>query len=119
MSLTKTQIIQETVDYYKADVNRRAFQGQVCCYKTRSGKMCAVGRCLSNSDLLKGDDRSIEAICQIYSLDDILKPEYRGHSIGFWVGLQKLHDSGQFWDREGLTEKGESYLNLLYSRDRD
>lgn len=49
-------------------------------------------------------------------IDHVLKPQYRGHEVEFWVALQTLHDIFNHWCKEGLTELGKSFVANLKTR---
>ena len=51
---TKTQIIEETFNYYNEDPSRRAKSDGKCQYLDVSGNMCAFGRCEINPPLSEG-----------------------------------------------------------------
>lgn len=117
--MTKEEIINETVEYYK-DASKRGYYDSTrrCEYLTESGNMCAVGRCLipgsvmmSNSSLGGKPARQEMQHCRVSAkdvtnLEQILKPEYRGHSSHFWMLLQNLHDSPQFFNNDTMNEEG-------------
>ena len=44
---------------------------------------------------------------KISSWQDLLLPQYRGHSVVFWKEIQELHDHPNNWTSEGLSWKGE------------
>ena len=112
MRKTAKEIVEETVQYYGQDpVAKRAMSTQErgkCCYLTSDGRMCAVGRCLRSPEHYLYDSESVAFICSGDNqvLDDMLKPEYRGHPISFWQSLQELHDLNQNWDKQGITQAG-------------
>ena len=97
-------LLNETIKYYSEDPSRRGvetIQGHTygCKYYTEDGKMCAVGRCLTNpkkfqKDMAKTGYGAIEVIADHTSIhvERRLKPEYTGFSILFWQQLQSLHD---------------------------
>jgi hypothetical protein len=104
---TENEIIKETVEFYWADPKRRATADIGCWYLTIDGRMCAVGRCLTQRHAW----RAFAMLCSVgqlpgrlleASLDEILQPEYRGHSVEFWENLQNLHDNEHIWDSEQL-----------------
>lgn len=127
---TKKEIIDETVAFYSEDTSRRATNIELiggisfprCKYLTEDGRMCAVGRCLIPDGKIRnyGNDYSYEiAMCtsgQITNLEEILKPEYRGHDIGFWRDLQNFHDDNEnaFWNEDGITEIGLNFVESLH-----
>ena len=112
--MTKEEIINETVEYYK-DASKRGYNDSNgrCEYLTESGNMCAVGRCLipgslmmSNSSLGKKMQHCRVSAKEVTNLEQILKPEYRGHSSHFWMLLQSLHDTNEFFDDVTMNEEG-------------
>jgi len=107
---TKLEIIEETATYYSEDTSRRASTNGMCEYLTLDGRMCAVGRCLIDPGAVVGG--GAEAILGENGADKLLKEEYRGHDVNFWVYLQLFHD-GNYWDENGLTEKGKEFLQML------
>lgn len=124
--MTKEEIIRETVEYYK-DASKRGYDEveEVCKYLTEGGNMCAVGRCLIPGSMMEVKRPFIPlkvvemANCQasvmnIENLEEILKPEYRGHSIKFWIRLQNLHDSYEFYTDGTMNEKGLEYAKYLW-----
>lgn len=112
--LTKSQIIDETELAYM-DPNNRAVVGDSCRYFFH-GKMCAVGRCLIDPEKI-----SKEINGTAYSLnnriagglDEVLKEEYRGHSVEFWYSLQCFHDSGCNFTVDSISDLGKEYLSYL------
>lgn len=117
-TLTKREIIEETVKYYKT--HKRAFrQGmftQLCLYYTKYGSMCAVGRCLI--DPKKAQEENEGNVDGFYDLEKLLKPKYRNHELKFWEDLQMFHDIKENWEEKGkgniLTSVGEKkYKNLI------
>ena len=124
--MTKEEIIRETVEYYK-DASKRGYDEvkEVCMYLTEGGNMCAVGRCLIPGSLMEVkrpfiplkvvEMESCQAsVMNIENLEEILKPEYRGHSIKFWIRLQNLHDSYEFYTDGTMNEKGLEYAKYLW-----
>jgi hypothetical protein len=126
---TKVEIINETVEYYSQDPeNRRSVNSSGSCFYFNNSKKCAIGRCMLNPqeqeekgdvfdlisiDILEFAEEEVDTISNRAILDSLLKEEYRGHEILFWDGLQKLHDFGYNWSKEGLTEIGKSNVKLL------
>lgn len=95
--MTKTEIILETVEYYKNNPRGLDKSEIQCCYYS-DGKMCAVGRCLKNPEFFKNDTVSIKALFENKMLDDShFKNEYQNNECNFWRELQKFHDTGAFW----------------------
>lgn len=124
--LTKRQIIDETVKFYSEDPSRRAFYfegNEYCVYQTKDGKNCAVGRCMIPDSKIQRWNNEYEMTTTtqipadlIKNLEDILKPEYRGHNSHFWFELQKLHDTSRHWDDDGLTLDGKDYVTYLIGK---
>jgi hypothetical protein len=110
---TENEIIKETVEFYWADPKRRAVTDLGCEYLTLDGRMCAVGRCLTPQHakraqgLMCGVDQLPDLLKA--TLDEMLQPEYRGHSVDFWTHLQALHDGPQVWNTEGLLRPRLAY----------
>lgn len=122
-TLTKKEIILETVEYYKK--NPRAVGKENCEYFI-DGNMCAVGRCLIDAENF--EKYNIENKCTGLTINDFrlsrrledeLRPEYRGHSITFWTDLQILHDMNSSWIKgkdkniNDLSTSGEYFLKNL------
>jgi hypothetical protein len=109
--MTKIEIIEETVNYYAEDTNRRGLETNgTCSYFTSEGKMCAVGRALIHPEEVSS---LLFASELLNNGDNFLKPQYRGHDPYFWQELQFLHDTSIYWDLSGLTEEGATALNRL------
>lgn len=144
-TLTKLEIIEETYRFYNADTSKRAAkprQGSdsrtVCEYLNSDGNKCAFGRVMTDeaieqfgnhggpvSDLIdeRFDDEHEDMICtndldseRQYYIDQIVKPQYQGHSVEFWSDLQTFHDTDLFWDEDGLTIHGHTHLQELKTR---
>lgn len=133
--LTKQEIVQDMVNFYSADPNRRSLAiGGGCVYNSPEGQHCAVGRCLlpeyqnqgsnlrlngkSFGDFVIGHGTfSLEEIDGIEygsnSHNKLLQEQYRGHDIGFWLHLQNLHDNPEHWNEVGLTENGIHALKTI------
>lgn len=138
--LTYSDVLKETVEYYSEDPQRRAKDHTgTCSYKTKEGKMCAVGRCIVHPELFQeagaGDYDSLlgyipnkdteitlktiyeklnEQTIEENAISIILKDEYKHlRDNDFWANLQWLHDLDDHWDSKGLSKKGEDYLKTL------
>jgi len=115
--MTKEEIINETVEYYK-DASKRGYNAanMKCVYLAESGNMCAVGRCLIPGSLMEsfsGGNRLAQSmrncgvsVLDVVNLEEILKPEYRGHCRSFWAQLQYLHDSSDHFNDGTMNEVG-------------
>jgi hypothetical protein len=124
--LTKEEIINETVEFYSADISRRSIEGNVsigngCKYNHENGNHCAVGRLLlpkyqKQGTNLKGNANGISAFMdyqKIKKLDKALQKQYQGHKVLFWRDLQNLHDESKHWEVGGLTEIGKEFVEEL------
>lgn len=94
MIKTKTEIIQETYDYYMEDLSRRGVgdDWETCVYKNEKGLVCAVGRCFNESARFDFIGSIISYSVKFPEWDSHFKPEYQGHDVKFWNDLQRLHD---------------------------
>ena len=118
--MTKKEIINETVEFYSADVSRRASSGTQCHYsimKNGVEKNCSVGRCMTPEaiECFKESFIGVHGICirQKSSIDSVLRPEYHGHTEKFWSSLQKLHDEDMFWNDQGISAEGQAYVQKM------
>lgn len=127
---TKLEIIEETAAFY--NLGNRGFEPNIylqgkngkndkigrCKYKTVSGNLCAIGRCLKQSGpeyFLKEGLGSLGKFSR-GNLDlffTFLKEEYRGHSRFFWIEIQLFHDRSENWTEKGLSAEGVYYKNNL------
>lgn len=119
--MTKIEIIDDTVAYYSADVSRRSISDErssKCLYKGPKEKECAFQRVVEN-DLSKYDQDSnfgFGSTCVTVMKNEPelkFKEGYEGHNAGFWIEIQDLHDRFEYWNNEGLTEKGKEYVESL------
>jgi hypothetical protein len=107
---TKTEIIKETVNFYSE--NRRGVNEHgSCVYLTETGEKCAIGRCMVDPAAWIGA-AGIDDVASYFPIENdqvpigILKPDYDGHSISFWLDVQGLHDYNRNWDEHGLSPIG-------------
>ena len=117
---TKLEILEEIVNYYSEDTNRRAVEGLACEYITPDNRRCAVGLCLIDPTIMPSaainDPQLVEEIGSNHFQESILEnfePEYRIDDVSFWSQLQKLHDNKHNWDNKGLTSEGNIYYDQL------
>lgn len=117
---TKEEIIDETVKYYNN--NPRARTDHSCYYLTDDNRMCAFGRCMLDEKRKKlemkvcsieGMYRDLGISSKNFDFDSVLKPEYRGHSLSFWIDIQDIHDYSNFWYNGKLSEVGKSRVKEL------
>jgi hypothetical protein len=105
---TMQEILDETREFYESDPARRAYntEEERCEYRTPDGRMCAVGRCLTDvgMGIALDHDIGIDGVVRRegggVTVDNLLLPEYRGHPLTFWVLLQKFHDATTSHERE-------------------
>lgn len=124
--MTKTKIINETVEFYSADTSRRATNpGGSCSYSIKilndEERNCAVGRCMTGKALeVYGHQiESVYGLDRKANLDTLLRKKYHGHEVNFWTDLQRLHDSELNWQQNGLTETGKSLVIQLLETYKD
>jgi len=117
--LSKIQIIEETVEYYKTH-NRAIDNKTHDCYYYRNGDTCPIGRCMENPEEFNNAILNVLDIHKEYGIDKVLKEEYKGHHVKFWENLQNLHDCMQYWTTSDLgdnvndlTESGLECYNKL------
>ncbi len=118
--MTKSDIIKETGAFYTSENRGYDRVSERCLYVTPTGENCAVGRCLSDKgkELAKQcNGLGITTLDSTVSgLENAFKNEYKGHDLEFWSSLQYLHDNPENWDKNGLTEYGKTYMNLLLDK---
>jgi hypothetical protein len=110
---TKIEIIEETAAYYNLG-NRSVTKSGRCYYNGPDGKQCAFARmCIDPTQLKEG----LFAGNQLHVFgEEILKPEYRGHSLLFYDALQWLHDNQKNWTYDGLSEWGKHKVAEMKNR---
>lgn len=91
--MTKQEIIEETVEYYRNNPFGFNSDTRSCIYKGAEGQMCAVGRCLIDAEQFGEEPLNADMLNPDGSLDELLKEQYKGHDIDFWTSLQVFHDS--------------------------
>lgn len=109
---TMLETLNETIAAYKSDTRAVGVTGK-CQYKTMTGLMCAVGRCMTDPGAVPPAPNSVHVLSKDGLLEGLLKPEYQGFPPTFWASLQRLHDSGLNWNLHGLSERGVNEVNLL------
>lgn len=112
MSLTKVQIINETVEYYSNNPRGLDSSGHCTYYNKRTESMCAVGRCLELDEAKKLANTDITADT-IPNLDNKLQPPYKGHPVEFWEDLQVLHDTSRYWNNNSITDVGKKAVEII------
>ena len=105
--MTMLEILDETANFYNS--GNRSVDGGSCRYNSQDGMQCAFGRCVRDEEVgLLTEDMAV----QPYFLS-LLKPEYQGHELMFWRDIQQLHDHGDNWDIDGLTEVGKRRYTII------
>jgi hypothetical protein len=118
---TCNEIIDETLAAGYTLSNRAGGGSRQCFYiDPDTGCQCAVGRCCEAPQAeWYGPWSTLRIGSRIFEPDErdaLLKPEYRGHSVFFWMELQGLHDNDKHWTETGLSAEGESYVQELRNR---
>ena len=116
MNAKEEEILKETIQFYSEDTSRRASFDSKGSFYVYDDKMCALGRYLLDphkfrifiSNLKVTEDLTDER------LDEWVKPEGKGCTVRFWNRLQVLHDNPLFWNKKGLTERGQSFVNYRF-----
>ncbi len=98
------ETLNETAAAYTSKT-RGIDQYSSCRYYT-NGTCCAVGRCLQDPKRFAYVGGTVITFNRDHNLESSLKPEYRGYPMTFWRDLQWLHDNGDHWDENGLSEAG-------------
>jgi len=111
-------LLQETIDYYSVNPEKRRATSSddfLCVYKTADNKRCAIGRLIKEEYIndaakFKGDILDLSNSKHVdQHIDELFKEKYQGFDIDFYYRLQKLHDSSNYWNENGLTIEGKSY----------
>lgn len=111
------KVLAETIQYYCEDPRRRAVtaDGECRYYDGETDNCCAVGRCLIDPVDHEGMIGTVDELFDPvdYGEDEtILKKEYRGLPIRFWMELQDWHDDDGRWRDHEEREP----LSRLYNR---
>ena len=113
--VTKKEIVREVLETYSDPKQRATFKelpDGTCQYQSDNGNRCAVGRFMTEEALkIHGKStKNIETMSFRFGLNSLLKKEYQGYPLSFWVNLQKLHDEPSYWSEDGITEEGLAYV---------
>lgn len=117
-------VLNDTVKYYSEDVNRRAAgkgnYADTCVYTTIEGNHCGVGRFLKEKyqtyEFSYNNGMGAKGLFEIYDRDVILKNNVSDLPVIFWASIQRLHDAGINWDKNGITKNGEDYADNIMDR---
>lgn len=133
---TAIEIIDETVEFYSVPGRRSVQIGDGgeetgCLNNSPTGNHCAFARLVKDDLRPRMGEGNVDTSLYTLSnhlpnakglsveelLEKVVKPEYAGHPIEFYRGLQTLHDSSSNWDPiEGLTIAGHMMVNSLQAR---
>lgn len=110
---TTHEIIDEIANHYNLG-NRSENTSGRCLYNGPDNKHCAFAyMCIDSTKFV--EEVSARTILNMFG-EDILKFEYRGYSIEFYLDIQQLHDLEFMWTETGLSEEGQKYVDKLKSR---
>lgn len=106
--MTKKELLESTVEYYSADVNRRCVDdlGQCFYNPAQAGKAgisdgCAIGRFMTEKQQNLAEGHRVESLLDLpVSLQGIEKE--------FLSDIQYLHDLHACWTETGLSVGGQS-----------
>lgn len=97
-TLTKTELVLETLAFYGMGGEFSADKTGGCCYlQPETGRMCAVGRCLTPASVPPEfyNSAQLDELDLDY-VEDFLPP-YQGHEVAFWGDLQRVHDTAALY----------------------
>lgn len=117
-------LLNETITHYSENVNRRCVktngEGQIKCkysgttIENAESDGCAVGRLLTPELRLELDamcgDEIPSGVTDIWGY---LPDEIKAYGKSFLTSLQGLHDSIEYWNEEGLSDKGKKYAERI------
>ena len=131
MKLTELQtkqlrLLKETIDYYSIDPNnRRSLDTEMnpglhlddanCIYSPHGKSQgCAIGRLIPKA-LANSFDSRTESIEEfgtpiVKDIFNELPTQLQELGINYLTNLQILHDSPFHWNEEGLTDRGEEFV---------
>ena len=111
------EVLQETIDYYDSP-EKFGFSKEKdhCVYLDKTtGAMCAFGRCAMNPEKLTQDQCGVDDIfSSSEDVDGVLKKEYQGLPIDFWVTLQVLHDHSSMSSSINDAMDKSDYVKLIH-----
>lgn len=102
----RLDLLNETVSYYSEDINKRAIKDNFCYYyQADTGHKCAIGRHINYQDYLNNKLDEGFTVKEYYIF--ALLPEHiRRLNEDFLYEVQRLHDGEDYWDVNGLSDKG-------------
>ena len=109
--MTKTEIIHETVEFYKNNPRSLNEEGK-CVFLGPNGEKCAFSRCLKEMDFSTWGQENAYVLLNEGSVEkDDFEDGYWHEDKQFWLDLQIFHDKDEFWVKKGsgniLTRGGE------------
>lgn len=104
------KVFNETIEYYDSSEKfGYDYENDKCSYITDDGKMCAVGRCITEDARTEWENRDFGSISGVrHELGDVqhcFKDEYRGLPFPFWEKLQYAHDRSALDKHERISER--------------
>ncbi len=112
--MTRKEFLDDMVAFYSEDVNRRAVESGACCYRTRDGRKCAIGRYILD-ELYNDSIEGKNALHCNFSSNGMLPLSITSLGIYFLRQVQALHDSSGYWDENGLSEAGKEKYDEIVS----
>lgn len=118
-------LLKDTVDYYSADVKRRAVVklnngvGTACVYLDRNtGNKCAIGRNLTEYEMTTWADKVGSFTTLTDEYEDGLEVPLAFHGLPTWFAfdLQNIHDSYKNWTKNGLSGIGDLKVRDLQTK---
>lgn len=99
---TKKDIVKDVIELIKNQ--GRAVNEGTCVYLTEDDKRCGHSMAVQDDYLekileLDPADASATHVIGLFG-DELHKEKYRGFSVDFWEGIQRLHDVPKFWDED-------------------
>lgn len=122
--LSYLDVIEDVVKFYSENpIERRSYDNENgLCFYYKNGKSCAVGRYINNvQDFVKENimysTEGVGTLLTDFGYFKIFKKEvHHLNNKNFWLDLQILHDTKIYWDKNGLTNDGEIYYQLIKKR---
>lgn len=117
-SKTRQELFDNTINHFNSS-NRAIAEDENgfigCKYRTKDGRACAIGREIPTTLARKFDKTDDTAVDNDYIFD---KLPQRLQDMGqyFLLEMQALHDNGDNWNVDGLTEYGLTVAKEIASR---
>lgn len=105
MRYTVEQIVDEISAAYTLNT-RSVAPSHACVYNGPNNTHCAFGKmCVDPTGLTPYEGHDADGVLGRLGMD-VLKPEYRGYPIDFYLAIQHLHDCENHWTEKGLSHFG-------------